>query len=182
MPGGQGFLWLPPPASPLVALSPAHSLWRAGPGAQLPARAPIPGPRPPSPLLDLCGPVWTPHEEPGSREGKGPHAWPSPAHPGPGPTYRRVHVQVLHLLLKSVHYRRDLLQVHGAEGPVQGFGHLRHVLGHLAEAGVRRQAGPSGPPHPRPRHGTSPDGAVNGRTDSGESLRGASAALAPPLP
>lgn len=54
-------------------------------------------------------------------------------------TYRCVHIQVLHLLLKPVHHRRDLLQVHGAERPVQGFGHLRHVLGHLAQKKARRQ-------------------------------------------
>lgn len=66
----------------------------------------------------------------------------------PGRTYRRVYIQVLHLLLEPVHHSRDLLQVHGAEGPVQGFGHLRHVLGHLAEARMKRWAGPSGPRGP----------------------------------
>lgn len=56
-----------------------------------------------------------------------------------GATYRGVHVQVLHLLLELVHHRRHLLQVHAAQRSVQGFGHLRHVLGHLAQEGVRRQ-------------------------------------------
>lgn len=75
--------------------------------------------------------------------GKGPQAS-CPLHtwtPGPMLTYRRVHIQVLHLLLKLIHHRRDLLQVHGAERAVQGFGHLCHVLRHLPQGGVRRQQG-----------------------------------------
>lgn len=63
----------------------------------------------------------------------------TPRTPRPWATYRRVHIQILHLLLEPVHHGRDLLQVHGAQRPVQGLGHLCHVLGHLAQEKVRRR-------------------------------------------
>ena len=84
--GSQGAPGLPLSLQPFLALSPVHTLQSAGPGAQLPAGHPL-QPRAPSPLLDLCGLVWTPHKEPGSQgvtaSGGGREQMrPSPAHLG----------------------------------------------------------------------------------------------------
>ena len=149
--GRPGTPSVPPALS--GALPSAHSpeCWAWGTAA---CRAPAPAPGPLSP----AGPLWASLDStqgtrlPGGdclrwREGA------DAAITGtPGLTYRRVYIQVLHLLLEPVHHCRDFLQVHGAECPVQGFGHLRHVLGHLAEAGLRRWAGPSGPMGPCMAH------------------------------
>lgn len=84
--GSQGAPGLPLSLQAFLALSPAHTLQSAGSGAQLPAGHP-PWARAPSPLLDLCGLVWTPHKEPGSRRVTAPgggreQTRPSPAHLG----------------------------------------------------------------------------------------------------
>lgn len=111
-------------------LSPHRDLQEAFPGSlTLPApHLPVPTPKPLSSrcLLDFC--VLAYHM--GLPERAGVLCLARSSHSTMA-TYRCVHIQVLHLLLKPVHHCRHFLKIHGTQGLVQSFGHLCHILGHL---------------------------------------------------